>query len=561
MITSFLKKNIFYVLLGFFIFLHSALICVTRIFPFVDLPNHLAAATIYRYYNDPQTLFSHFFDIQLFFKPNVIHLIFCSLPVFPSVECANKVYLCIYVMLFPVSVFLVIKKIGGNIWYTFLSFLFLYNFNMRWGFVEFVMAIPFIFLLVYFLLSYRDHERLSYKIAISSMLTVIFFIHGLAVLFSLLIFFLWALYTYRNAWKKLTGVLCLSMPVLLCVVLWQLSEPSYEDIPTVRFIIDYYRHTYFAKFIDRRGLFYTDNMQLYEGNGGCYAALLISLSIIISLLWKIVLNWRNNRSAFLKIIRKPSGKGYVILFGFITLICFLLLPEKIPGQPILYERFAVLVLLATLIISSIELQSTVIFQPKPLLLISTILFLMLYGICYNTIIPAIVFTVCSGIGYSMSCSDRIKKGVVLGMCSLHFVAYTEYFSSFQKETAQFTPDLFPAQEPGKVLAGLIYDLRFRECPMYIHFPAYYIVWKKGIAVNSFMDYRFGIIRRKCPVETIPVYLDWVGTSEKYDGRYNNCDFLLICGYKKLDSLIEPEKWSMKNISGTWTLWEKKPFVR
>ncbi|MCK4235755.1 MAG: hypothetical protein KAX38_01465, partial [Candidatus Krumholzibacteria bacterium] len=62
--------------------LHVILTFTTRIYPFTDLPNHLAAATIYRHYGEPSNRFLEFFSLDLFGKPNVFHQVFCSLRVF-----------------------------------------------------------------------------------------------------------------------------------------------------------------------------------------------------------------------------------------------------------------------------------------------------------------------------------------------------------------------------------------------------------------------------------------------------------------------------------------------
>jgi hypothetical protein len=91
----------------------SLLICasvgiflVARLYPFVDLPHHLATATIYKeIHSGSSTLFNRFFTVRSVFpEANVIHLIFTGSSLFPSVEFANRVFYLVYVVAFPISI-------------------------------------------------------------------------------------------------------------------------------------------------------------------------------------------------------------------------------------------------------------------------------------------------------------------------------------------------------------------------------------------------------------------------------------------------------------------------
>ena len=133
----------------------------TRLYPFLDAPNHLAMATIYRYYGEPTNQFASYYAIDTSLKPNVAHLFFCGSELFPSVEFANKVFYCLYMLLFPLSILLVIKKIGGNQWFSLLSFLFLYNINVMYGFNGFVIAMPFVMFTLYVVLNPEQQTVLT----------------------------------------------------------------------------------------------------------------------------------------------------------------------------------------------------------------------------------------------------------------------------------------------------------------------------------------------------------------------------------------------------------------
>ena len=100
------------------VFLHVAVLANSRLLPFVDLPFHLAASTILRYFDSPENHFAGYYALELGLKPNLLHTWLCSLGFFPSVEFANKLLLALYVALLPLSVFLILRRAGASPWWT-----------------------------------------------------------------------------------------------------------------------------------------------------------------------------------------------------------------------------------------------------------------------------------------------------------------------------------------------------------------------------------------------------------------------------------------------------------
>ena len=126
--------------------LHVVAVSSSRLLPFIDLPNHLAAATIVRHYGEFGNEFSRYFRVDLFPRPNVLHIVFCSLKIFPSVEAANRAWYIIYLLLLPFSTALLVRRLGGAAWVSALSLLMLYSYSVCWGFAGYTMAIPLILL-------------------------------------------------------------------------------------------------------------------------------------------------------------------------------------------------------------------------------------------------------------------------------------------------------------------------------------------------------------------------------------------------------------------------------
>ena len=146
-------------------------------------------ATIYRYYGEPTNQFARYYAIDTFLKPNVFHLFFCGSTYSPQSNLPIRVFYCLYVLLFPLSILLVIKKIGGNQWFSLLSFLFLYNINVLYGFNGLIIAIPFVMFTFCVMLNYMDNRTVLTGITLAALLVMLFFMHALAALFALLIVF------------------------------------------------------------------------------------------------------------------------------------------------------------------------------------------------------------------------------------------------------------------------------------------------------------------------------------------------------------------------------------
>ena len=488
-ISLIIKKDAFLIVFGLFIILHISLIYSLRLYPFIDLPNHLAEATIFKFYGMENNEFSDFYTVNIFPKPNIFHFIFCSLNIFPSVEMGNKIFYCIYLILFPMSILLVIKKLDGNPWFSILSFLLIYNYNVSCGLVGFTISIPFVILLIYFLI---DRESNFKKKAIIAFLFLLLFtMHVLSTVYAILIYFLITLIRNRKSPVNFLKEITPAIPVILIIIIWWLKD-SAGGGGTFQFLYDYYREEYLKTFFKRAGLFMFDNYFLYEGLKGVIISFLFSLFITVPAVSLLIFKRK-------EVTEYIEGK-YIPLYIFIltAFLSFLLLPDRIPGNWCLYERFSVYFLISVII---------------------------LVGIMYKNAGKTWVLLICI-------------------ISFLHFILWAGYFTDFQKENFLFRKDLFPRKTEGKRLAGLITDNKFRGKPVYIHFPNYYIIWKKGIGATMIIDYRFGPIRRKEGKGNLPSYMDIV--LKQNFKEFKNINYILIRGKLPSELEIRPLR-----IKGPW----------
>jgi len=485
--------------------LHAALILSSRLLPFTDLPDHLAAATIARHIGDPGTPFADYYRVETGLRPNSFHLIFCGLPVFPSVELANRIFFALSAVLLPVTILLIIRRLGGNPWLSLLSFLLIYNYNVSWGFAGFAFAIPLVLLFGrFFLLDSRGLGSPLRAALGAALLVLIYFVHVLAALFALLIIFFALVFGAGRPSRRLLGSAAASAPVVILAALWWRAQAeSYAGPGLARFLSEYYRGAFLQTLSARKALLVFDNYHLFDGAAGLGVAILFSAAIAVPAL-----------ILFLSPRKRPVSAGARILLLPLLLasaLCYLFLPNEIPQQSILYERFSVFLFLALVIAA-------------------------------GALAPATI--------------SRGARAGLIGLALLHFSLWAGYFIDFNRENAGFDRAFLRPDATGMKLAGLLTGFTYRGKPLYIHFPSYYIVWTKEIATANLADYRFGTIRRKETAPHLPRYLEWVGKHRAYDGRYAGMDYILMRG--GAPAAADLARFETVRAAGAWTLLRARP---
>lgn len=468
-----------------FLYLFSALIVLQiitmwtpRIYPFVDVPNHLGLATIFRHYDEPDNHFNQFYEINTVLKPNTFHIYFTSLALFPSVEFGNKIFYCLYVLLLPVSVLLTIKKFRGNPWFAMLSFLFLYNYNVSYGFVGFTIAIPFFFFLFALIPDHLQQNKFWPSLCIAALFIVIFFMHALAVLFALLVFCACTAYQKRFSCIHILKKSIAIIPIILLILYWwQKDTIQFEGPPLGPFIVDYYMHDYYQSILLRGGLFILDNYALFEGLQGYLAASIFSLFTVLIFLISIVSHKQSPQHT-------PNNHttAYAVIFLLCSLACFFCIPLSLPGYGFLIQRFSVFVFLSIIILSSKLFRG----EPSNLLKISLCLVALLHGICWYC-----------------------------------------YIKEFNKENISFSKEFFDGCGRDTILTGLIFDNQFRGRPIYKQCADYYIAWAQGIAATRLIDERSFALRKKTGWNGITPYIDH--HQYKNINKLVGIDYILIRG--------------------------------
>lgn len=498
------KKPAFW--LGIFALVNAVIIIWSPLLPFIDLPNHLAEATIYRYYGEPGNSFSTYYQLVPWYFPNQFHIWFCSLSIFPTVEIGNKAFYVLYTTLLPLSIYLIVRALKGNLWISLLSFTLVFGYNVTYGFSGYTISIPVIFFLFYVMMIDFERNSLLLKSIIAMLLILLFTMHAQVALFGALIYGTCALYKYRKSFWGLTLAVVVTLPLVYLIVNWWVLKGADPEQSTLDYLLNYYSSTYFTDLPERLGLVAYEHFQLREGLLGKGVALLLTLLLVLPAIVRGSTFWRNLLDNFQK-----EQNVYVGIFLVIAFCCFFFLPDELPGQSPISQRFSIFFWLVFVLFVSLYLPSF------------RIRFMLTYTV-----------------------------GAVL----LYSVLWGEYFVAFNKENRDFNKEYFAGINNDQKMSALIFDYTFRGRSAYMHFQNYFITWQKGISSTKIIDYRFGVVNRKVDTTILPEHYDWGFQQRGFLDSlpYSDVDILLVKGdYPTKEHHVEA--FSLVAQQGSWELFQ------
>jgi len=167
------NTKIFWIIFIALIILHSIPIWVGTYLPIQDIPNHITIVKILREFHNPAFNFQDNFDWNLNLFPYQLYYLICYLLSFIfNVFTANKLFLNLYIILFPLSLLYLLSAIDeSKRWLSLLSFPLIYNDYFLFGFTNHLISIPLILFglgLAISLLNNRDIKKQSDSIAIEN---------------------------------------------------------------------------------------------------------------------------------------------------------------------------------------------------------------------------------------------------------------------------------------------------------------------------------------------------------------------------------------------------------
>ena len=483
------------------------------IFPFIDLPNHLAEATVHKYAETPGSPLTKFFRDEVSpFKPNVAHIVFCSM--FPSVELGNRLFYALYIAAVPLLMALLIRASGGDDWMAILSFTLLWSHSVIWGFVGSTAGIP--ALLLYLLLYIRFADRGSFQSAawLSLIFVLLYWSHVLFLLFAILHFVVMEAlhWKYDTAPYRCYRLLPL-VPVAVLVATWLITGREFAQSSTVGFLATYYRDEYLfarpALFIKRLALFFTfGQMRLAVWPYGSLIGSSFAVALFLPLLCGL-------RKQSLPSLFNSNARRAILGFTLCGLGCYLVLPDRLPGQWDLYERYAVLVMLGVVCIGSWLVSGR-----------------------WRTVVR--VGAVCVAATYC-------------GLCG-------QYFWEFNRFT-RLLDGLPQGRVPGHTngcrnhrrqrIPGHAGVDSFQQLPDHLEPRASHYACR-GLP--------FCAIRRRATEQELPRYEEWIRQDTNFRDllrRYQRCAYLLTHGTRPYEAVIAGNRYVLARAADGWALFRSK----
>jgi hypothetical protein len=187
------------------------------------------------------------------------------------------------------------------------------------------------------------------------------------------------------------------------------------------------------------------------------------------------------------------------------------MPDRIPGEPGLHERFAVFLFAAAILASSAA--------PWP----------------------------------RWSGRHALAICVFVAACQ---AARIEYFTAFTRESRDFAREVFPDAAREATLLGLVYEGEFRGHPVYTHFADYFTVWERGIAVTEAAQFRFGTVRTNPKAPPLPRHDSSPGEGVELEAIGAQVDYLLVRGTPPRPAALDAAFEIVRSV-GAWRLYRSR----
>jgi hypothetical protein len=284
--------------------------------PAVDLPNHVFHSVLHTQAgNQPRP---SYFTVEWLPSPYILF----SLLMYPAIKIfgyltATKILLCIYLILLPLSILVFMQAFNPQRWYlAFLAFGLVYNYHFEYGFIQYCLGIPFVFLGFAVVKMVLEGNKSTLLIFTGCMLSALVYLSHLdnLIVYSIgAVFLFWldpsAIGRRRNNKRVLlsqltsVGVMLLPVVILSASYLLYIMGPSFPARLTVKSMAyDTLFHQVFGAF----RLFFSFNMVID------ILGLLIMSSLLV---WLFI---RHSTRV---------NRGFLFYFGLLMILLALFIPR------------------------------------------------------------------------------------------------------------------------------------------------------------------------------------------------------------------------------------------
>ncbi|RKU25992.1 hypothetical protein C6497_14505 [Candidatus Poribacteria bacterium] len=321
-------------LIGVLIFLYLLPIWLFSYFPTQDGISHVYNSHIITDYNNPDFEFSDYYDIHWFPFPNWLsHISLTLLMYIFSPLFAEKVFLSLYVVLFPVSIHYFLNVVRPNQdSLVILSFTFIYNYLLLMGFYNFAVSVPLFFLTLGFWWKYKDNLDTRRIVCINLLIIITYFSHLISYAFVLFSIAFLTVIHYRRDLKKIVLTGCSVLPgALLLLVYLPSSDLLSGRLPEIGFgrIGGLLQNLIGMKVL----VAYNQNQSWIA-----YCVFTLILFLTIYTLWK----------SRMKLLKENTGQTLFLVLFCVLFCLYLILPNNVGPGGWVNDRLLILSMLLVL---------------------------------------------------------------------------------------------------------------------------------------------------------------------------------------------------------------------
>ncbi len=201
------------------------------ILPFTDYPVHLALIQASGFsFNTPETVTEQF-QTKWFTPYSTTFLLARLLSIAFSVETTGKILLMLYLVTTPLLFMRTLRLLGKPGYLAFPMFLMLYNFNLSWGFLPFLIAVPLMIETLNRSILCRINPGLTNILMACMFFTLLFFTHIFALFAALCCYLFLLLHALIQNRKIIPPMLLPVVPAVFLALLWRITlVPTESDM-------------------------------------------------------------------------------------------------------------------------------------------------------------------------------------------------------------------------------------------------------------------------------------------------------------------------------------------
>lgn len=198
-------------------------IWASDLLPFTDYPVHLAMAQSAGIPGRSQSFGVDRFETHWFTPYSVAYQVMIQAGrVFP-IEMTGKIMISLYLITTPLLLMRLLKTLGKPPYLALPFYLMLYNFNVSWGFLPFLTAVPILFEIIVQIVLYLKRPTLPRGFLLAGWLILLFFTHLFALVIAMAIMVGTGLTVAASGKRSALSIMITSIPVAVIVAAWKFS--------------------------------------------------------------------------------------------------------------------------------------------------------------------------------------------------------------------------------------------------------------------------------------------------------------------------------------------------